>query len=87
MKKSIFILAALLFLSGNTAAFADTLSGKVKSSNDYINHTLISNGKTIQLSFDKPTELKTGQVVEVKGKLQGDDRMQVDKVIVLRKKV
>ena len=87
MKKLFFVVAALLFLSGNSAVFGDIVTGEVSQSKDYYNHIINSQGKKIILKFDEPTELKSGQKIEAKGTLENDNKMRVQKVVVISDKV
>lgn len=85
MKKSFFTLAALLFLFGNTAAYADTITGKVVTKNDWYNYTINSGGENLSLNFTKATELKPGQRIEVQGQKSGDS-IQANSVVIVADK-
>ena len=85
MKNLLLTAAVLLTLSLNTVSMqaAQTISGKVIASADYMNHKLVKDNKTYDLIFSKPTDLKNQQTVEIKGDLIDDKTIRVDDVIVI----
>ena len=85
MKNLLLTAAVLLFLSLNTVSMqaTETISGKVITSADYMNHKLVKDNKTYDLKFTQPTDLKSQQTVEVKGDFLNDKTIRVDEVIVI----